>query len=91
MYTNLLTLLLAVPALAAPAVPFQNIGALVNSARIALAPTATGLSSSHSSSGATAIEFDKCPSVGDVSNVTISPCQGGNGTMDSPCEFHFSQ
>ncbi|KAK1922395.1 hypothetical protein DB88DRAFT_441538 [Papiliotrema laurentii] len=44
---------------------------------------------SHATVTGTEIEFEQCDSVGKVSKVTIEPCQGGNGTLESPCEFHY--
>lgn len=71
-------------ALAAPAIPLPmlNIPELVSAAAHA-EPV------SHATVTGTEIEFEQCDSVGKVSKVTIEPCQGGNGTLESPCEFHY--
>jgi len=93
----MLALLGSTVTFAAPAIPFQNFGALVNSARIAEASAGVSTMTTSSESGvgvgagATEIEFTQCPSMGNVSQITVEPCQGGNGTLESPCEFHFSQ
>ena len=34
------------------------------------------------------IRYKECQSTGTVTEITITPCQGGKGTIDDPCEFH---
>ena len=60
-------------------------------AKLKLNLGADALGSGGEESDAAQIEFTKCPSVGNVSEITIEPCTGGNGSLDSPCEFHAGE
>jgi len=34
------------------------------------------------------IRYKQCPSTGTVSQIKVTPCEGGKGTILDPCHFH---
>lgn len=83
---NALALALAATHATAATIPMLDIASLVAAAESSQ-PKATSPPSVRD--GATSIEFTQCDAASNVSAITISPCMGGNGTLDSPCEFSF--
>jgi hypothetical protein len=86
----LFALALAATQISAAYIPMLDLAALVKSAEQA-EPRTTAVTPESTSGGATSIEFTQCDAASDVSAITISPCTGGDGTLDSPCEFSYGK
>ena len=89
MYFPLVALALAATQISAAAIPMLDLANLVRAAESAEPATRAVSPSTSAPSGATSIEFTQCDAASDVSAITISPCTGGSGTLDSPCEFSY--
>jgi hypothetical protein len=90
MYFPIVALALAATQISAAVIPMIDLPALVRSAELAEPKTrAVSSESSATSDGAKSIEFTQCDAASNVSAITISPCTGGSGTLDSPCEFSY--